>query len=210
MLQRSKISVLLLAVGIVGGHAQAGFTLVTDADFALFNKQIPNQISIDDTFHTDGFHHFAHRGYIRDSADIPVIDDADFVNYRYSFEGSVTAVRGNVAIFVGTYSIVFDLLPWGVPDFDVSLGNFTFEATYITPTHALLSGQLHQTSGPEEVGFFDLTFGTSHPMTYVGEYRESSPGIGGELQGRIIQSIPTPGALSLLGLTGLTVLRRRR
>jgi hypothetical protein len=200
----------LLTVALFSGQALAGFTLVTNADFAIFTKQVPNQVSIDDTFQTDGFHRFAYQGFIRDSSDVPLIQEADFINYRYSFEGTVTAVNGNTAVYIGTYAIVFDLLPWGVPDFDVSVGTFNFEATYVTPQFATIVGNMYQTSGPDETGFFDLTFGTSHPMSYVGTYTESEPGVGGEMEGRIVQSIPGAGVLPVFGAAGLMMSRRRR
>jgi len=207
-MNRSLLLIAGLGIALSANAASAGFVLNTARDFVRSVRVNPAQISIDDPFVTDGFGGFL--SYVPDSADDPVIHPLDLETYKYQLNGYVSAVHGNSVTYSGEYSIVIDLRPFGSPDVYISSGTFILTATYRTPTHALITGQLTQVDGPNEGGVFDLTYGSAHPINYLGEYFETDPGLGGELIGEMSQTAPGAGSLTVLLAGAGLGLRRRR
>ncbi|MBX3384377.1 MAG: hypothetical protein KF864_12805 [Phycisphaeraceae bacterium] len=196
------------AGALCASTASAGFVFQTSRHFVMTPRS-GGFFDVGDLFFTDGLAGFL--SYVPDTADDPNINPADLPYYKYSFFGEVVATGNNSVVYGGFYSIVIDLLPYGIPDFDVSYGQFAIVADFNQPGRAVLSGVLNQLEGPSDPSIFDLSYG-GNPITYSGIYIETDPGVGGQIEGIFRQdAIPSPGsALTLGGLLCMSLFRRRR
>jgi hypothetical protein len=196
------------AGSIFASTASAGFVFNTTRHF-IMSPRSGGFFEIGDLFFTDGLAGFL--SYVPDTEDDPTISPLDLPFYKYSFFGEVVATGNNSVVYGGFYSIVIDLYPYGIPDFDVSYGQFAIVADYNQPGRAVLSGVLNQLEGPSDPSIFDLSYG-GNVITYSGVYVETDPGVGGQIEGFFRQdSIPSPGtALTMGGMLCLSVFRRRR
>jgi hypothetical protein len=191
--------------------ALAGFTAVTNP--TVVNTPATGGPAVGDAFNTPTPGSFT--TFIGDTPADPTITGGDLSHYLYLLNGSIASITGPIIDYTGTYDIFYDLAGSGafnVNDPTVSAGNFNITATFIPATNdAALTGSLTQTSGPSNPAFRDLSYG-GNPVVVTGSYFGTNPGVSGIIDATLRQNavVPEPSSLALLGIGGLTLLRRRR
>ena len=190
--------------------AQAGFTLMANPVWISAPRENGRPFAVNDIFVTGEFGTFTE--IHPDTPGDVSIHNEDLLSYRYTLDGAVVAASAETVVYSGSYEIFIVLRPFDIRIADVSGGSFLLTAEFQTPTFATLTGALMQQDGhgPGEGDIPDLSYG-GYPLTFAGSYIETERGIGGLLEGEFRQeAVPAPGALGVLGLTGLWGVRRRR
>ena len=203
--------------------AEAGFTATLSPTRVITNFGTNGTIDVGDTFTTSIPGSFSL--YVPDSSSDPQINGTDLANYRFTFDGAVSAIAGNVLSYAGAYELFYNLNVTDntrdLSDIRVSAGTFNISATFTAPGVATVSGQLNQNMGPANPAFADLSYG-GNPVNFIlGTYAET-PGSGdGILNGALRQGasalvapVPEPATLASalfgVGLLGLAAIRRRK